>query len=134
MVWAQGSRSTLTESDGLFELSPPRVDDLVLHGSADGSLVGVLTEIDDKERVRLALSPGATLEVTVLGGKRHRCAVYHGGNRIEDFTLRPNEGSSVVVPAGEVRLLVYDGAETLSEDTITVESGERQSLVYDLRE
>ena len=74
---------------------------------------------------------GAALDITLLGSERCRCAVFLGSARIEDFTLRPNETSSVAVPAGEVRVVVYEGGETLDELTRTLERGDSESVVLE---
>ncbi len=132
LVSAQRSYSSMTGSDGRFEFAVPRDVDVALHGSAAGSLVGVLTEFDGGAPLTLTLRPGAMLEITLLGGKRHRCAIFYRDVRIEDFTLRPNEASSVAVPAGEIRVLVYDGEETLGESTTRIERGASESLVFEL--
>jgi hypothetical protein len=124
----------MTAADGRFEFALPRDVDAVLHGSAAGSLVGVLIELDGGAPLTLALTPGAALDITLLGRERCRCAVFQGDARIEDFTLRSDRTSSVTVPVGDVRLVVYDGGETLDESMYTLERGDSESLALEIRE
>ena len=123
-----GSYSTSTGADGRFDLTQVPFADLVLHASTEGGQIAVARSHPGARGVELVLRPGATLVVELAGPEKARLAVFAGDLRIEDFTLKPGEDSTVVVPAGDVRLRVYQGDRVLEEREVNASAGSRVKI------
>jgi len=74
------------------------------------------------------LRPGATFVIDLAGRAQARCAVFVAGLRIEDFTLHAGDPAEVVVPAGELRVRIYEGDTVLQERHFTARVGDRQAI------
>lgn len=118
-----GSMSTGTDDDGAFDIAPFRSGPLVVHASTEDGRVAVQSARDGASDLRLVLRRGGVVRIDLASDDDVRCAVFHGHLRIEDFTLRGHESATVVVPAGEVRLRLYDGDEIHVERRLEVEPG-----------
>lgn len=118
-----GSYATSTSGDGRFDLDGVPFADLVLHASTEEGQIAVARSHSGAQGVELVLRAGATLVVELGGPEKARLAVFADDLRIEDFTLKPGEPSTVVVPAGEVRLRVYQGDQVLEEREVSASAG-----------
>ena len=111
LITSSGSLSQSVGSDGQFEFGHPGTLDFCLHASTKDAQIGVGTPTEG--RVEIHVSPGATLDVSLKTKEACRCAVFHEGLRIEDFTLRGENSAQTIVPAGSVRVELYRGSTTL---------------------
>lgn len=116
-VYDSGSYGQSCQTDGSFALGPlPAGEVNVKATTADGGYAIVSSlELERDDHVRdleLRLEPGATLALSYQGGaESYRCALFHEGLRVDDFTLRRGEQTTIVVPAGRVPMQLYqDGA------------------------
>ena len=58
-----------------------------------------------------------------------RCALFHDGVRVEDFTLKAGKPARVVLPAGDIRVQLYDGKTIQAERNIHLEIGDHTDVV-----
>ena len=128
-----GSKSMSNDpSDGRFEIHLDGDDSVLLASTEDGR-VAVETIPEPGEDARLVVEPGARLKIDMIGRDENcRCAVFQGELRIEDFTLRPGKTSSLVVPGGSVRVLLYARGEDLAEHSVELAVGESHAHTFDL--
>jgi hypothetical protein len=118
-----GSWSVGTDEHGRFELVDLPRDDFVLHASTEDAQVAVRSMRARAGEVELDVEPGARLHVELAGSANARCAVYAHGLRIQDLGLRPGERSLLRVPAGALRVQLYDGDRVLQELDVHAEQG-----------
>ena len=78
------------------------------------------------------LSPGARLHVTMTGHPRLRLAIFQGDVRVHDFTVRDGKREGVVVPAGEVSVLLYDAQAFERRRELTLTAGQAHELTFEL--
>lgn len=138
-VYASGSYSRTSDAQGGFRLGPLPEGRFNLTATTDDGRIGMLEglELDDDESLaglELALEQGATLELSFEGGSAdsYRCALFHGGARVDDFTLRRGETATVVVPAGRVPAQLYAGKAVWAASEVQLAPGERSTLVFRL--
>ena len=124
-VGPSGSRSCSTDGQGRFELEGLQWPEFVLHVSTDDDRLAVQSGVRlDTKNVHLLPEPAAVATMHVDGVGQSRCAVFHDGVRVEDFTIRGGKPSRVVLPAGEIRVQLYEGEKILHESTFHLEVGE----------
>lgn len=138
-VYASGSYSHTSDSQGGFRLGPLPEGRFNLKATTDDGRIGLLEglELGGDESLaglELALEQGATLELSFEGGSAdsYRCALFHGGARVDDFTLRRGETATVVVPAGRVPAQLYTGKAVWAAGEAELTPGQRSTLVFRL--
>ena len=132
-VGETGSASTRSDaSDGRFEIEGFE-NASVLHASTEDGRVAVASIPGSGDEVRLVVEPGAELKIDMVGRDENcRCAIFNGEQRIEDFTLRPGQMETLVVPGGSVRVLLYAGGDELAEHSVELTVGDSHALTIDL--
>src|SRR5690349_4501368 len=123
-----GSNSTGTASDGRFALPEPGTPDFVLHASTEDGRVATARSQPNDGEFELVLAPGATFVIELEGREKARCAVFAGGLRIEDFTLKAGTPARVVVPEGEQRVRIYEDSTVLQERHFSVPAGHTEEI------
>jgi len=129
-VGDSGSVSTGTDEHGFFELADLHWDEIVLHASTDDGRLAVKPVRTGTAVHVLVVRPASRLTVRFDGDADIRCALFQGSLRVEDFTLRPGQASRVVVPPGDVRVIVYRGDDTVAEQRVRVKAGETREVVF----
>lgn len=133
VVRVSGSHSMPTNDDGCFEFADLRDGTYLVTATTTEGQVAVLADVPTGSRATAlpALSPGATLWVELCGRPSARLAVFLGDLRVHDFTLRENKPVPVVVPPGEISVLLYDG-DLENERLIALGAGDSQELALAL--
>ena len=130
-VGAGGSYSTSVAEDGRFALQHMSWPDFVLHASTeDGRLAVRAHVVPGSDELALVVRPAAAVTIDFEGTESVRCAVFHEGDRIEDFTLHPKTPSRVVVPAGAVVVQLYSGDEVRAERTVEQAVGAQAKVSF----
>jgi hypothetical protein len=128
-VGTSGSVASGTDAEGRFELHDLHWQQFTLHASTDDDLLAIAAAVPAGAKdVKLVVRPAAAVSVKLDGDKATRCALYQGGTRIEDFTLRPGKPSRVVVPAGDVHVRLYDGDVIHAERDVHLAVGQHVDL------
>lgn len=127
-----GSVSMSAGGDGRFDIAPFGNGPVVVHASTEDGRVAVRSARGGESDLRLVLRRGGTLRIDLASDDDVRCAVFQDHLRIEDFTLRGHESATVVVPAGEVRVRLYDGDEVHVERHFDVEPGHATEIQLQL--
>lgn len=138
-VYASASYSRTSDSQGSFRLGPLPEGRFNLTATTEDGRIALLEglELEGDESLaglELALEQGATLELSFEGGAAdsYRCALFHGGTRVDDFTLRRGESATVVVPAGRVPAQLYTGKQVWAVGEVQLGAGQRGALVFRL--
>ena len=63
------------------------------------------------------------------GMDKTRCALFHDGVRVEDFTLKAGTPARVVLPAGDIRVEIYDGKTIHGRRDLHLEVGDHKDVV-----
>ena len=128
-VGAAGSVSTDTDAEGRFELSGIASDPFVLHASTNDDQVAVAPDVQDgASGVQLVVAPAAAVTLRLDGDSTSRCAVFQRDVRVEDFTLRPGVPYRVVLPAGDLRIQLYEGKEIRGQRDVRLGVGEHAEI------
>lgn len=131
-VGDSGSVSGSTDDLGRFALPQIHWPVGAVHASTEDGQVAVSALEDPSRELALQLRPGSKLSIDLRSNDSVRCAIFDGELRIEDFTLRAGETADVVVPAGSVRVQLYDGDRTYEERTVEIAVGDRRALTFEL--
>lgn len=123
-----GSASIGTDADGRFELHTLWWPEFVLHASTTDGRFATVHARDGARGVELVLQRGGTLAIALDGTDRARCAIFAGDVLVQDFTLCAGKTMPVVLPAGDVRVRLYDGDRTLAEARARVVLGESHTV------
>jgi len=131
VVRGSGSHSMGTKDDGRFEFADLQSGTYVVTATTAEAQVAVLGDVSaGSSSVPLpALSPGATLQVELRGRPSARLAVFLGELRVHDFTLRENKPVPVVVPPGELSVLLYD-KDLEDERRVALGRGDTEALTF----
>lgn len=130
-----GSYSTSTDDQGRFALPAEAWMGSVftLHASTGDARLDVRSEVSyGTVGLELVVHPAASVTVRIERDGSARCAFFHRGARIEDFTLRNGKRARVVVPVGEVNVELYEGQRVYARRTIDLDVGEHLDLAFDL--
>ncbi len=128
-VGTSGSVAAGTDAQGRFELRDLHWQEFTLHASTDDDLLAIAAAVPAGAKdLKLVVRPAAAVSVRLEGEKSTRCALYQGGNRIEDFTLRPGKPARVVVPVGDVHVRLYDGDVIHAERDLHLAVGQHVDL------
>lgn len=123
-----GSRTTTSGSDGQFAMSHGFSSKFALTASTEDGGVAVSDSPTENREVELVLKPGATIMIQLEGLEKARCAVFAGGLRIEDFTLRAGPPARVVVPGGEIRVRIYEGDHVFEDRQFAAQVGRTEEI------
>lgn len=140
-VYPSSSYSQTSDADGRFALGPLPEGAFTLKASSLDGGVAVLSELSlaggqAPKDLELVLEPGATLVVSCEGlgtGETARCAIFHDGLRVEDFTLRKDGAERTVVPAGRLPLQLYRGERVFAACELDVAPGSTTPVVLRAR-
>ena len=131
VVRGSGSFSMGTSDDGRFVFEELDSGTYVVTATTSDAQIAVLGDVHaEGSGVSLpALSAGSTLWVELRGRPSARLAIFQGELRIHDFTLREDKRIPVVVPPGELSVLLY-GRDLEDERRITLGAGEAEELAF----
>lgn len=129
VVHASGSTSVGTLENGAFEIRGcPSATLVVCATTADGRLAIRSGVQAGATRLELIVEPAAAIVVHSDQARDVRCALFQGGVRFEDFTLRVGQPARVVVPEGTVRVQLYTPNETVAERELHLTRGEQRDV------
>ena len=137
-VYPNASYSQECDEDGNFSLGPLREGPFNLKAAtADGSVAVTrglsLSKGEGMANLELRLEPGATLLLSYQGdAASYRCALFHKGNRVDDFTLEKGVQEKVIVPAGRVPMQLYDGLRVFAANEADLAPGSTTTVVFEV--
>jgi hypothetical protein len=135
-VFPNASYRQECDEDGNFSLGPVREGAFNLKAaSADGAVAVMrglsLTKGEGLANLELRLEPGATLLLSYQGeADSYRCALFHKGNRVDDFTLEKGVQEKVIVPAGRIPMQLYEGLRVFAANEADVAPGSTTTVVF----
>lgn len=135
-VYASGSHAQVCESDGTFSLGPLPEGTFSLRAATGDGQVAVLSGLALSKgqgiaNLEVLLEPGATLLLSYEGSaESYRCALFHDGERVDDFTLRKGVQESVVVPAGRIPMQLYQGERVFAASEADLAAGSITPIVF----
>jgi len=130
-IGPSGSMSCATDEKGRFGLTGLWWPEFALHVSTDDDRLAVQSGVCvGTKDLRLVPEPAAVATIHVDGAGTSRCALFHDGVRVEDFTLHAGKPARVVLPAGDIRVQIYEGDKILNESRFHLEVGEHLEVGY----
>ena len=138
-VFTSGSYSQWAEEDGTFALGAVPKGDFVLKAATEDGRIALLSGLERKRGkglhdLELILEEGGLVNVSIAGqptdDEPYRCAAFHDGDRISDFTLRPGERVPIAVPAGRVPLQLYRDDAVFAATEVLLDARQSSDVVF----
>ena len=135
-VYESGSYSQTCDPDGTFSMGPLPKGSFHLKAQTEDGHFALQEDFKMKSKkgikgVELQLQQGSLVHVSYQGdGESYRCAFFHDGVRVDDFTLRQGERTTVVVPSGRVPVHLYKGDAVFAAQEVRASSGGSAEVVF----